>query len=127
LTIIENAKGDSKIIWNQLKKLVGQDTRNKKLVEIKINRQIINNTKNVDAFNNYFIESVSTIAQSFSSNNIKFYPINKSEPIFSLGKVTESEVLQTIRSLKASRIETYLVYTYVYAERTQFHIVKTNN
>ncbi|XP_046707928.1 uncharacterized protein LOC124387560 [Silurus meridionalis] len=105
LTIIENAKGDPKIIWNQLKKLVGRDTKRKQLLEIKINGQIINNTNKVaDVFNNFFIESVSTTVQSLPSNNLYICPINNLEPIFNLGTVIQTSiVLQTIKTLKVSR------------------------
>lgn len=52
----------------------------------------------------FFIESVSTIAQSFPPNDIDVICSQRtSEPALRLGSVTEAQVAQTIQTLKPSR------------------------
>lgn len=69
-----------------------------------VNGQLTNNSYKVaDAFNNSFVESVVKIAQSFPLSNINTCTINATEPAFTLGSVTETDVEQTIRSFKPSR------------------------
>ena len=42
LTMIEKARGNSKIIWNQLKKSTGHQNKERKLLELKINGMLKN-------------------------------------------------------------------------------------
>lgn len=56
-----------------------------------------------DSFNNFFIESVSSIAQSFSPSVPNALSQQLLEPTFRLDSVTETEVSQVIQSLNPSR------------------------
>ncbi len=64
ITIIENAHGNSKTIWRQIKNNI--KTRP---IELKINDKILQSPIDVaQAFNHYFIESVDKIAQNLFTN-----------------------------------------------------------
>ncbi len=41
--MIEKARGNPRIIWNQLKKLTGQQNEDKKILELKVKEKSINN------------------------------------------------------------------------------------
>lgn len=77
----------------------------KKIVEMKINGKLTNDSKMLaNSFNNFFIESVSFIMyQSFSPSVPNALPQQLLEPTFRLDSVTETDVSQIIQSLKPSR------------------------
>lgn len=117
LTVIEKARGNSKIIWDQLNKLTGHHNKEKKLHELNINGKLTNNPAEVaEPFNHYFIDSVATIAQCFSPENTNVCPVNTMEPTFSIRNVPQSEIIRMIRSLKPSKTR-YIWYGCSYAQR----------
>lgn len=104
LTIIEKSNGNAKIIWNQLRKMTGDRPKEQNTLEIKINEQLTNNILVVaEAFNHHFIDSVANIASCFTPENTYTSSIDTSQSVFSLINITESEVSQTIKSLRPSR------------------------
>lgn len=104
LTIIDKAKGNSKTIWNQLKKLTGDHPSKQKILEIKINGQLTNNSPVVaEAFNHYLIDYMANIAKCFTPDITNTCSADTTAPVFSLMNITETEVSQTIKSLRPSR------------------------
>uniref|UniRef100_A0A8C8E3R6 Reverse transcriptase domain-containing protein n=1 Tax=Oryzias sinensis TaxID=183150 RepID=A0A8C8E3R6_9TELE len=104
LTIIEKSHGNSKIIWNQIRKMTGDRPKEQNILEIKINRQLTNNVQVIaEAFSNYFIDSVANIARCFTPVETYNLSIDASQPTFSFTNITESDVSQTINLLKPSR------------------------
>ena len=56
-----------------------------------------------NAVNHYFIDSVAAIAQTFPPVSLNVSQINTMEPAFNLQNVTETEVIQIMKSIKTSR------------------------
>lgn len=111
LTIIEKSNGNTKIIRNQLRKMIGDRPKEQNIPEIKINAKLTNNLPVIaEAFNHYFIDSVANIANCFTPENIYTPSIDKSQFVFSLINVTESEVSQTIKSLRPSKCKDILIW-----------------
>lgn len=74
LTIISEARGNSKLVWDQLKKLIGQEPNSRKPFELTVDGKSIRNPTEVAASSNqYFVDSVATIAQSFPPVNVEMY------------------------------------------------------
>lgn len=71
LTIIEKSNGNTKIMWNQLRKMIGDRPKEQNTPEIKINAKLTNNLPVIaEAFNHCFIDSVANIANCFTPENI---------------------------------------------------------
>lgn len=69
LTIISEARGNSKLIWDQLKKLMGQEHKARKPLELCLDGNKINDPADVAAsLNHYFVDSVATIAHRILRN-----------------------------------------------------------
>ena len=89
------------MIWQQIKKLTGQNNA-KKQIELRINDTLTNEkTVVVEAFNHYFIKSVAAISNSFpllQQYNAK--APKPTGPIFCLERVSETQVEKVIDSLK---------------------------
>ncbi|KAK0142318.1 putative RNA-directed DNA polymerase from transposon X-element [Merluccius polli] len=105
IKVIEDARGNGKLIWENLNKLTGRNKDQKtREHELKVNgiltldHDVIANT-----FNSFFIDSVEELAQSFSSSNWTCTPINDDKPIFRIGEITESAVVEIMSSLRDSK------------------------
>jgi len=104
IIIAENSNGNSKAIWSQIQKLTGQNISITKPIVLKVNDTILKNPTDVaKAFNQYFVESVDTIAQCFTVQQNDALPVNIREPALTLRPVSENEVVKTVTSLKSSR------------------------
>ena len=104
LNIIEKAGGNTKNIWNQLRKLMGQNSNNTKSIEIYANGTLLSNPPEVAvALNHYFIDSVDDIIKCFSPVDFISSQGRHIEPAFELETVTESDVGRVIGSLRSSR------------------------
>jgi len=104
LTIINNAGGNSKLIWDQLNKLLGQEHKDKKPVDLMLNGKSISDPSVVaTAFNNYFVDSVASIAQGFSHIDISKCPILSSEHSLVFSSASVSNIESLISSLNASK------------------------
>ncbi len=67
LRIINEARGNSKTIWNKLNYLKGDKRKDRSSLELMVNGKLTNNPADVaEALNYYFVDSVVTIAQCFS-------------------------------------------------------------
>lgn len=67
LDIIRDAKGNSKRLWKSIDKLTGKEKPEYDSIQLKINRNIQNNSLAVATnFNNYFLNSVQKLGQNFS-------------------------------------------------------------
>ena len=66
LEIISEAKGNSKILWKSIDKLLGKENPNSGSIQLKINGIIVNDNSAVAThFNNYFLDSVVDLGQHF--------------------------------------------------------------
>ncbi len=101
LTMIEKARGNPRIIWNQLKKLTGQQNEDKNILELKVKGKSIKNpAEMVEIFNHHFVDSVETIPRCFPPAYTNVCPVTTVEPVFRIRPVSDSDVMRTIRSLK---------------------------
>ena len=93
-----------------MKKLTEHHIKDRKLLELKVNGKFTNNPGEVvEALNYYFIDSVATIAQCFSSEYTDACTVNTMELAFSIKNVTESEVTRMIRSLRITNPITKII------------------
>ncbi len=92
------------MIWQQIKKLIGQNNA-KKQIEPKINDTLTNEkTEVAEAFNHYFVKSVETISNSFPPHQKYNAKAPKpTGPIFNFERVSETQVTKVIDSLKPKR------------------------
>lgn len=68
ITIISEAQVNPKIIWTQLKKLMGQHHNAGRSIELDLNGKLTKDPAEVAvALNRHFVDSVATIAKSCSS------------------------------------------------------------
>uniref|UniRef100_A0AAR2J957 Reverse transcriptase domain-containing protein n=1 Tax=Pygocentrus nattereri TaxID=42514 RepID=A0AAR2J957_PYGNA len=105
IKIIDNARGNGKMIWQNLNKLTGRnnDQRTKEY-ELKVNGTLIQDHDMIaNTFNNFFINSIEQLTQSFSSKTIISTIIDDDIPIFRIMETTESAVLNIINSLRDSK------------------------
>ncbi|XP_056291865.1 uncharacterized protein LOC130207340 [Pseudoliparis swirei] len=104
MTVIEKARGKTKMVWDQLHKLMGHPNKVRKLQELNINGKLSNNPVEIaKAFNHYFIDSVATIAKCFSPEIRPVCTVNTLEPTFIIRNVTHSDVTRIISFLKPSK------------------------
>lgn len=104
LRIIEEARGNSKTIWNQLNYLKGDKRKDRSSIELMVNGKLTNNRAVVaEALNYYFVDSVVTISQCFSPKYTEVYPVNTVEQALTLRAVSELDIRRTTTSLKQSR------------------------
>ncbi len=90
LTMIEKARGNPRVIWNQLKKLTGQQNEDKNILELKVKGKSINYPAElVEIFNHYFVDSVETITQCFPPAFTNVCPVTTVEPVFRIRPVSE--------------------------------------
>lgn len=102
LNIITEAKGNTKLLWRSMDKLLGRGKSNCDLVHLKINGVIQNdNTEMAIHLNNYFLDSVLSLANAFPKLNC--VPNSESDKS-SLGlyNVDEGTVLKLISHLNNS-------------------------
>lgn len=104
ITALNSARGNSKITWNYIKKLLGDSQRNKtKLMQIQLNGNILTEPQAMaDAFNNYFIESVSEISDKFIKQRREHSALSTTQS-FTITNITETIVSNLIQSLKPSK------------------------
>lgn len=104
ISIISEARGNTKLIWKQIQKLVGSDhLRHSKQLELNINNKLVQDPmEQAKAFNEYFIDSVNKIAQGFPSTCEIATPVDPTLPTFSIDHITCSKVHMIIDSLKHS-------------------------
>ncbi len=103
ITIINEAKGNTKLIWKQIKNLMGINHRTKKQLEVKIKDKLIQNPAQIaSAFNKYFIDSVAEIAQTFPSATETVIKTDNSKASFCLQPISELKTKAIINSLKTS-------------------------
>ncbi len=104
LRIINEARGNSKTIWNKLNYLKGDKRKDRSSLELMVNGKLTNNPADVaEALNYYFVDSVVTISQCFSPKYSEVYTVNTVEQALTLRAVSELDVTRTITSLKPSR------------------------
>ena len=66
ITIINEAKGNTKLIWEQIKNVMGISHRPRRQLELNLNGTLMQDPAQLAvAFNEYFINSVAEIAQNF--------------------------------------------------------------
>ena len=71
ITIINEAKGNTKLIWEHSKNVMGIGHRPKKQLELNLNGELIQDPAQIAvAFNQYFINSVAEIVQNFPQTTI---------------------------------------------------------
>ncbi len=93
LNIIEKARGNTKNIWNQLRKLMGQNVNNTNSIAIEV----------AVALNHHFIDSVADIIKCFPPTHIMPCQSRHTEPAFNLETITDSDVQRVIGSLRSSK------------------------
>lgn len=104
LTMIEKARGNPRIIWNQLKKLTGQQNKDKKILELKVKGKSVNNTAEmVEIFNYHFVDSVETFTRCFPPAYTNVCPVITVEPVFRIRPVSDSDVMRTIITNKSNQ------------------------
>ena len=88
-----------------LNKLTGRNKNNKiKEYELKVNGNVTQDHDVIaKTFNDFFIDSVEDLAQSFSSRTWTCSPVQEDRLIFRLGEITESAVLEIMSSLRDSK------------------------
>lgn len=73
-------------------------------MQIQLNGNILTEPQVMaDAFNNYFIESVSEISDKFTAKQRKEYPALSATQSFTITNITETKVIDLIQSLKPSK------------------------
>ena len=102
--IINEANGNSKIIWDNIKKMTGKDPKNSgKTLELKVNGCVTQNPQQIaTAFNTYFVESVKTLTCTPPTDILHAITINETYPVFSMKEVSEPEVFRILSALKSS-------------------------
>ncbi|OOO00385.1 MAG: hypothetical protein ATN35_07545 [Epulopiscium sp. Nele67-Bin004] len=104
LNIIEKAGGNTKNIWNQLRKLMGQNVNNTNSIAINANGTLLSNPAEVAvALNHHFIDSVADIIKCFPPTHIMPCQSRHTEPAFNLETITDSDVQRVIGSLRSSK------------------------
>ena len=102
-TIINEAKGNTKLIWEQMNNLLGINHRPKKQLELKINDMLIQDPAQIaSAFNKYFIDSVTEIAQTFPLVTETIIKTDNSRTSFCIQLISELKTKAIINSLKTS-------------------------
>ena len=104
IAIISEARGNPKVIWTQLKNLMGQHHSAGRSIELDLNGKLTKDPSEVAvALNRYFVDSVATIAKGFSTDHVNVSSVNTMEPAFSINTVSEIKITGIIRSLKPSK------------------------
>uniref|UniRef100_A0A8C7CP59 Reverse transcriptase domain-containing protein n=1 Tax=Oncorhynchus kisutch TaxID=8019 RepID=A0A8C7CP59_ONCKI len=105
INIIGEAKGNSKLIWENLKKLTGKDHSNTaKRLEIMVNNNLTQDAvETAIVFIYYFIDSVRVLTQNPSTCFLGSVLVNDTQPVFIIREVSESKVNKVISSLKNSK------------------------
>lgn len=105
IDIINEANGNSKLIWDNIKKLTGKDQKNSgKTLELKVNGCVTQNSLQVaTAFNTYFVDSVKALTHSPPTDVLQSVPVDETQPVFSMNEVSELKVLRILSSLKGSK------------------------
>jgi len=77
LNVIDQAKGNTELIWENIKRLKGKHhSGNKQCFEIYKNNSITQDEDQiVSAFNSYFVESVSSLIHNQSINPLPMMPV----------------------------------------------------
>ncbi len=102
ITIIENAQGNSKTKWRQIKKCTRKNNIKARPIELKINYTILQSPIDVaQAFNQYFIDSVDKITQSCKVQQ-PYLRTSKASETALVGPVTKLDVEKIVMSLKSS-------------------------
>ena len=104
ISIINEAKGNTKLIWTQIQKLMGSDNlRRSRQLELKDNGNLLQDPADLaKVFNEYFIDSVAEITQCFPHTCVNLIPINITLPVFHINCITDSKVQMLVNSLKPS-------------------------
>lgn len=105
INIINEAKGNNKIIWKNINKLTGkkQNIASDNL-EININNVLVRDPLAIATeMNAYFINSVSEITQQFAPIEHVNYPDNYSLTAFKIDEISDVDVLSIINSLNHSK------------------------
>ncbi len=99
LRIINEARGNSKTIWNKLNYVKGDKRKDRSSLELMVNGKLTNNPADVaEALNYYFVDSVVNYPKY-----TEVYPVNTVEQALTLRAVSELDVTRTITSLRPSR------------------------
>lgn len=103
MTIINEGKGNTKLIWEQIKNVMGISHKIRNQLELNLNGKLIQDPAQIAvAFNEYFINSVNEIAQNFSLITGNVVTIDESMPSFSIQPICEVKTQAIINSLKIS-------------------------
>lgn len=120
INIIESTKGNGKKTWQILNKLLGKNVKSETApLEIEINNELICDPLVLtNAFNNYFVDSITEITKLFPASSYLPQSLNTVNPIFELQNIKETEVAKIISTLKKSKardvngIDTNFLRTY---------------
>ena len=103
MTIIDKTKGNIKLIWEQIKNLVGINHSPKKDLVLEQNDQLVQDPVQVaTAFNKYFISFVDEIAQSFPLPTVHFAEVDETKTSFCILPISESKTSAIIDTFKSS-------------------------
>lgn len=104
INLIQNSKGNGKLVWQNLNKLLCLQSKSNKKIELQINNSIIKDPALIATnFNDFFINSVKEITQHFAP---PAYTENVSDPdqsLFTITEISDYEVGKIIASLKVSK------------------------
>lgn len=103
LNILNEAKGNSKLIWKNIDNLTRRDP---KFLDFKLKVQgvlIEDHLAVASVFNNFFLESVCELGKQFTKRKLNIVPIDATGPVFELVETNETQVSKIICSLKSSK------------------------
>lgn len=106
INIINEAKGNSKMIWKTINQLTKKDLKpsDRKALELDICGKLTNEPDEISAaFNNYFIDSVQNLAHSFGTRTKEISVPNPVYPVFNIMEVSEQKTHTFLSTLKNSK------------------------
>uniref|UniRef100_A0A669CUH2 Reverse transcriptase domain-containing protein n=1 Tax=Oreochromis niloticus TaxID=8128 RepID=A0A669CUH2_ORENI len=105
INIIERAKGNGKIIWQHLNKLLGRHSnKSKNTIELYVNNSIVREPLSIASnLNTFFISSVKEISQSFDSVVCSDNVNDVGQNLFTITHISDTEVAKLITGLKQSK------------------------
>lgn len=104
LNILNEAKGNSKLIWKNIDNLTRTDTKFLGDIKLKVQGKLIEDHFTVaSVFNNFFLESVYELGKTFTKRKLDIVPIDATGQVFQLVETNELQVNKIISSLKSSK------------------------
>jgi len=105
MDIIKDGKGNSKLIWSNINKLIKKDKRNQRNgYELKINGILNNDPSEIaSVFNTYFTASVQNLSDTFGARSKNIVTPDYNKTIFKVTEVSEDKICKTLSTLKFSK------------------------